>query len=53
MCAVLIEREPEYLADIARRMNLALGGPDERRHATLKAKGMVLDAGPLFAGAAE
>jgi site-specific DNA-methyltransferase (adenine-specific) len=49
MRAVLVEREPEYLADIARRMDLALGGPDERRHATIKAKGKVEHAGPLFA----
>jgi site-specific DNA-methyltransferase (adenine-specific) len=48
--AILIEREPEYLADIERRCSLILAGPDERRHATLKAKGKVEDAGPLFAG---
>jgi site-specific DNA-methyltransferase (adenine-specific) len=28
--AVLIEREAEYLADIERRMELLLSGPDER-----------------------
>lgn len=48
--AVLIEREAEYQADIARRMELCLAGPDARRHATIKAKGQVEDAGPLFAG---
>lgn len=50
MRAVLIEREPEYQADIRRRMSLVLGGPDERKYASLKAKGKVEDAGPLFAG---
>lgn len=47
--AVLIEREPQYLADIERRMSLVLGGPDERRYATIKARGETSDAGPLFA----
>jgi DNA modification methylase len=28
--AILIEREPEYQADIRRRMALVLAGPDER-----------------------
>jgi DNA modification methylase len=52
--AVLIEREAEYQADIARRMELVLAGPDERSHAIVKAKGMLdSDAGPLFAEAAE
>jgi DNA modification methylase len=50
MRAVLIEREEEYQQDIRRRMALALAGPDERRHATIKAKNKVEDAGPLFAG---
>jgi site-specific DNA-methyltransferase (adenine-specific) len=50
--AILIEREPEYQADIRRRMGLVLAGPDERLHATIKAKGLVQDAGPLFAGSA-
>jgi site-specific DNA-methyltransferase (adenine-specific) len=50
--AVLIEREPEYLADIERRCSLILGGPNERRHATIKAKGKVESAGPLFGGEA-
>jgi site-specific DNA-methyltransferase (adenine-specific) len=48
--AVLIERETEYQADIRRRMSLVLGGPEERRNASLKAKGLVEDAGPLFGG---
>ena len=46
--AILIEREAEYRADIARRMALALAGPDERAHAIIKAKSQVEDAGPLF-----
>lgn len=36
--AVLIEREPEYQADIARRMDNVTAGPVGRRHAALKAK---------------
>lgn len=51
--AILIEREAEYQADIARRMDLMLAGPDEKRHATLRARGRVEAAGPLFAEAAE
>lgn len=31
--AVLIEREPEYQADIERRMKLVLSGPDEKKRA--------------------
>lgn len=52
MRAVLVEREPEYLEDIARRMRLA-DRPDERA-AVAKAKGIVDSAEslPLFAGAA-
>lgn len=47
--AILIERETEYQADIARRMALVLAGPDEKRHASLKARGKVeASAGPLF-----
>ena len=47
---MLIEREPEYCADIARRMALALSGPDERLHQTMKEKlkGKPPDHGPLF-----
>jgi hypothetical protein len=51
MRAVLIEREPEYQADIARRMELVLAGPDQKRHAIVKARGKVEDAGPLFGAA--
>lgn len=36
--AILIEREPEYQADIARRMENATAGPVERRHVSIKAK---------------
>jgi hypothetical protein len=36
--AILIEREPEYQADIARRMENATAGPLRRRHAGLRAK---------------
>jgi site-specific DNA-methyltransferase (adenine-specific) len=50
MRAVLIEREPEYLGDIRRRMVLALGGPEERQRESIKASGKTADAGPLFAG---
>jgi site-specific DNA-methyltransferase (adenine-specific) len=36
--AILIEREPEYQADIARRMENATAGPVARRHAATRAK---------------
>lgn len=53
MRAILIEREPEYQADIAERMRLILSGPDEKRREIIKRKGMTAeDAGPLFGGAA-
>jgi site-specific DNA-methyltransferase (adenine-specific) len=49
--AVLVERETEYQADIARRMELVLAGPQERAAAIVEAKGArAMDAGPLFAG---
>ncbi len=49
--AILIEREPEYQADIRRRMALCLAGPDERKRESIKAKigDGPLEAGPLFA----
>lgn len=50
MRAVLIERESEYQNDIRRRMCLCLAGPDEKRRESLKARGLVDDAGPLFGG---
>jgi site-specific DNA-methyltransferase (adenine-specific) len=46
--SVLIEREPEYQADIERRMALVLAGPDERSRESIKARGLIEDAGPLF-----
>ncbi len=51
MRAVLIEREEEYRADIARRMELALAGPDERKRAIIKTKAPAVDnSGTLFEG---
>jgi DNA modification methylase len=52
--AILIERELEYVADIERRMELVLAGPDERARKSIKArlKDKPMDAGPLFDGAA-
>jgi site-specific DNA-methyltransferase (adenine-specific) len=44
--AVLVEREAEYLADIERRMELLLSGPDER--ARRLAKPEPIEALPLF-----
>jgi DNA modification methylase len=49
MSAVLIEAEPEYQADIRRRMALALAGPDERNRESIKARNLPRDDGPLFA----
>ena len=49
MRAVLIEAEPEYQADIRRRMALVLAGPDERERESIKAKSLPVDHGPLFA----
>lgn len=46
--AVLVEREAEYQADIRRRMKLALGGPDERKRESIKARHGDVEAGPLF-----
>jgi site-specific DNA-methyltransferase (adenine-specific) len=52
--AVLIEREPQYHADIESRMKLALAGPEERQRAIIKASGKLdADPGPLFSEAAE
>jgi DNA modification methylase len=50
--AALIEREPEYQADIERRMALVLAGPEERIRESIKARGLVEEAGPLFGGQA-
>jgi DNA modification methylase len=50
--AILIEREPEYQADIARRMALCKAGPAERKRAIAKVKARPEEsAGPLFGGA--
>lgn len=46
--AVLIEREPQFQADIARRMELVLAGPASRKAASAKARAKDDDAGPLF-----
>lgn len=47
--AVLIEREAEYQADIARRMDLATAGPATRKAESTKARGRAADmAGTLF-----
>ena len=46
--AVLIEREAEYRADVARRMELCNAGATTRRHESVKAKGTAKGAGPLF-----
>jgi site-specific DNA-methyltransferase (adenine-specific) len=50
--AVLIEREPEYQADVARRMALALAGPETRKREAAKARRGAAspDFGPLFGG---
>jgi len=51
--AVLIEREEEYRADIARRMGLVFAGEVERAHAIVKARGEEEghESLPLFGGA--
>jgi DNA modification methylase len=49
MRAVLIEAEPEYVADIRRRLELCRAGPMTRLHESIKARGKVEDPGPLFA----
>ena len=52
--AILIEREAEYQADIARRMALELCGPDTRAWESIKARGTAeMDPGPLFGGVSE
>ncbi|MGA2491869.1 MAG: DNA methyltransferase [Roseiarcus sp.] len=51
--AVLIEREAEYCADVARRMALAVEGKETRRREAAKARhgAKPRDCGPLFGGA--
>lgn len=47
--AVLIEREAEFRADIARRMALELAGPQERKREIIKARGQAdYEIGGLF-----
>lgn len=46
--AVLCEREPDYCADVARRMALAEAGPATRRLEAAKARGRAQKAAPLF-----
>lgn len=48
MSVILIEREPEYQADIRRRMALVWAGPNERIYESVKAKNLPRDDGPLF-----
>ena len=52
--AIMVEREPEYQADIARRMALVFAGETERAHAIVKARGEEEshDTLPLFGGGA-
>jgi DNA modification methylase len=49
--AALIEREPEYQADIRRRMALCMAGPEERKRESIKAKigNVPFEPGSLFA----
>jgi site-specific DNA-methyltransferase (adenine-specific) len=49
--AILIEREEEYRADIARRMEAVFAGKSARMKAKA-ARGAAKDAGPLFGEAA-
>ena len=55
MRAILIEREPEYVLDIEKRMSLVLGSQNERRQAILNAKGLnePAESLPLFKGLAD
>ncbi|WP_374139455.1 hypothetical protein [Sphingomonas sp.] len=46
--AILIEREDQYAADIAARLNMAALGPEGRSFAIAKRKETARDAGPLF-----
>jgi site-specific DNA-methyltransferase (adenine-specific) len=50
--AVLVELDPDSVADIHRRLEHALSGPDERARAIVKARGEVEspDGLPLFGG---
>jgi hypothetical protein len=46
--AILIKREAEYLADVRRRMALALEGPMTRAHESTNARGKSEKPGPIF-----
>src|SRR5579885_582370 len=49
MQSILIERDPDYQADIRRRMALVMAGPQERAREIAKASGKLSgDLGPLF-----
>jgi site-specific DNA-methyltransferase (adenine-specific) len=48
MRAALIEMEAESQADIRRRMQLVMAGPEERARAIVKATKSISDPGPLF-----
>ena len=48
MRAILIEREPEYLADIKRRLELVNESSRSRKVESFKARGKIESAGPLF-----
>jgi DNA modification methylase len=48
MRAILIEREPEYLADIKRRLELVNESARSRKVESFKARGKIESAGPLF-----
>lgn len=51
--AILIEREAEYQADIRRRMEALLAGPDERRRIAARPHQEAASGLPLFGGGAE
>ena len=55
MRCMLVEREPEYQADIRRRLALLLSGQGERARESIKARtrDKPADHGPLFRGMAE
>ncbi len=50
MRAVLIEREAEYVADIRRRVDIALGQGEHRGRAKARRRKVAETAGPLFSG---
>lgn len=50
MRAVLIEREADYVADIRRRVDIALGQGEQRGRAKARRRKVAETAGPLFGG---